>query len=50
MSPKRLLRTGKLLLLPIALVLVLCLVTGCENLQQPPGNTELFYGVAISFG
>ena len=50
MSPKHLLRTGGLLLLPIALALALCLVTGCDNLQYPPGETELFYGVAISFG
>ena len=50
MSLKHLLRTGGLLLLPIALVLGLCLVTGCDSLQYPPGETELFYGVAISFG
>ena len=49
MSSKQLLRIGKLLL-PVALVLVVCLVTGCDNVQHPPNATELFYGVAISFG
>jgi hypothetical protein len=51
MSPKHnLLRGGTLLLLPIALAIVLCLVTGCGDVQRPPDATELFFGMAISFG
>lgn len=50
MSSKKLLRMGRLLLLPIALTLVFLLVTGCDNLQHPPEGTELFWGVAISMG
>ncbi len=51
MSTKHnLLRGGTLLLLPIALAIVLCLVTGCGDLQHPPEATELFLGMAISFG
>ncbi len=51
MSPKHnLLRGGTLLLLPIALAIVLCLVTGCGDVQRPPDATELFLGMAISFG
>lgn len=46
----KLLRGGTLLLLPIAMVIVLCLVTGCADVQRPPGATELFLGMAISFG
>ena len=50
MMPKYLLRTGNLLLLPIALALAVCLIAGCGDLQHPPAPTELFWGMAISFG
>ena len=43
-------RMGKRGLWAVAFGLVLFVVGPCANVQFPPPETQLFYGVAISFG